>query len=425
MGKQAQISIIMIMVIIILVIFGIVYYLTSSSRERQAEKEMQTQQLAETKIKPIQEYVKSCLDLVSKNAVETIGKQGGYLYQSQGGPVPDFSNADVKKRFLVYDGFKVGYAVYGPEGDVVIYKSDPPGYPWAVFPYIETASGSAEYYFGFFGFNEMRALEKPFTNSIQGQLEVYTKNNLDACLDWSAFEQENIGITAQEAEINVVIGETTTMFKMKYPIAIKDKTSGAEQHLEEFIVNYNIRLRKFLDFIEYITDRDVTDIKFDISRQAGQDMSVKVVEDASGTKDDIVIITDARSVILDKPFEFRFARHNRNPALHFLAEKEISNNDLFGICNNAELTIVQDILKISNAQECTSSPKSKTIGLKAYDPDEDNTVFKLVIGQERNSYKVGLSDFYQGKFTFRIQVTDNEKIDWQDITLPMKAIEAG
>lgn len=425
MGKQAQISIIMIMVVIILVIFGIVYYITSSSRERQAEKEIQTQQLAETKIKPIQEYVKSCLDLVSKNAVETMGRQGGYLYQSQGGLVQDFSNADIKKKFITHDGLRVGYAVFEPEGDVVIYKSDPPEYPWEVFPYIETTAGIVEYYFGFFGFNEMPALEKPFTHSIQEQLEVYTKNNLNKCLDWSAFEQQNLDITAQEAEVSVVIGETTTMFKMKYPITIKDKTSGAEQHLEEFIVNYNIRLKKFLDFIEYITDRDVTDIEFDISKQTGQDMSVSIIEDAANTKDDIVIITDAKSAILDKPFEFRFARHNRNPALHFLIEEEISNDNLFGVCNNAELTIVQDMLKISNSRECTSSPDVKTIELKAYDPDEDALTFKLVIGQERNSYKVKSSDFYQGKFTFRVQVTDDEKIDWQDITLPMKAVEAG
>ncbi len=426
MGRKAQMTVIMIMVVIILAIFGVMYYLTSSTKERQAEKEIQTQKITETKIKPIQEYIKSCLDLVSKNAVETMGKQGGYLFESQGSIIPDYKDEDFRKKYLLYDNLKVGYSIYPPEGAVALYTSTPPSYPWEEFPNIETAAGPAEYFFGFFGYNEVPPLAKPFPLSIQEQLENYTQTNIKKCLDWSSFEKQNLKIRAGEPRVNVTIADTTTIFTMKYPITIMDNISKAEQHLEDFAVIYNIRLKQIFDFVEKITDRDVTDIKFDISKPAEKEMSTKVVKNIAGTMDDIIIVTDAKSTILDKPFEFRFARHNRNPALHYLDNKIISNNREFGICVDAELTMVKGMkneLVIDNPQGCTSKPPDKEIELKVDDPDEDVPILQMIIGQPKFSHIVQPTDFYQGYFNFRIQASDNELFDWQDLALEMKAMK--
>lgn len=426
MGRKAQMTVIMIMVVIILAIFGVMYYLTSSAKERQAEKEIQTQKIAETKIKPVQEYIKSCLDLVSKNAVETMGKQGGYLFETQGSIIPDYKDEDFGKKYLLYDNLKAAYSVYPPEGSVALYTSSVPSYPWEGFPNIETATGPAEYFFGFFGYNKVPPSAKPFPLSVQEQLENYTQSNIKKCLDWSSFEKQGLQIRAGEPRVNVTIADTTTIFTMKYPITITDNISKAEQHLEDFAAIYNIRLKQIFAFVEKITDRDVTDIRFDISKPAEKDMSTKVVKNIAGTMDDIIIVTDAKSTILDKPFEFRFARHNRNPALHYLDNQTISNNREFGICVGATLTILQGIkneLKIDNPPRCTSNPKDKTIELKVDDPDEDMPILKLVIGQERLTYTVEPTDFYHGYFNFRIQASDNELFDWQNLALEMKAIE--
>ncbi len=425
MGQKAQITVIMIMVILILLIFGVMYYLTTTSKEKKSEQGLQTQQLAASKIKPVQDYIKSCLDLVSKNSLETMGKQGGYLYRSQGGPITDYSAADIGKKYIVYDNLNVAYSIFPPEGDVAIFTSTPPQYPWESFPIIETSEGKATYFFGFFGYNEMPALEKPFLSSVQEQLEVYTKNNIDKCIDWQAFEKQNLHIKKGEIKTTVTIGETTTVFNMKYPLTITDNSSGVQQNLEEFSVAYNIRLKKIFNFVEYITDHDVTDANFEIAKQTVKDMNTNILRDIF-RKDDLVIATDSQSKILDKLFEFRFARHNRIPALHYLDKQAISNNENFGVCVNADLTIVKDTitqLQVNNPQGCGSHPISKEIMLNASDPDEDNQTFKLVIGQERNSYRVKPEDFYLGRFNFRIQVNDGEKFDWQDTSLPMKAVE--
>ena len=75
---------------------------------------------------------------------------------------------------------------------------------------------------------------------IQVQLEIFVKNNIDNCLDFSAFLEQGFGISKKEATIEVSINENDVVFKMEYPIIINSPISGKKTQIKDFIAKHNI-----------------------------------------------------------------------------------------------------------------------------------------------------------------------------------------
>ena len=93
---------------------------------------------------------------------------------------------------------------------------------------------------------------------------------------------------------------------------------------------------------------DIEDITFNLATAALYNMEVAVEPKA---ENDIITITDPLSILAGSPFEFRFARKNRKPALRWIDEElELPTFNL------------NDKMVIENLT--TKDPK-------AYDPDED------------------------------------------------------
>jgi len=72
------------------------------------------------------------------------------------------------------------------------------------------------------------------------QLEEYVEMNIDACLDFSIFEEQGFEISGEEAVINVSINDDDTTFKMVYPIIISNPVSGVKIEISEFLINHEI-----------------------------------------------------------------------------------------------------------------------------------------------------------------------------------------
>jgi len=133
MNKKGQITVIIIIVVLMLIIFGAVTYITGRTQEEKGEEMIRQQILSQAKIQPIQEFVSSCLDLAAKEALEVLGKQGGNLYISQGGLMPDQNKIDLGKTYLIYDGYDLPFAVTKPRGKFAIFDSELPQYPFQGF----------------------------------------------------------------------------------------------------------------------------------------------------------------------------------------------------------------------------------------------------------------------------------------------------
>ena len=75
---------------------------------------------------------------------------------------------------------------------------------------------------------------------IQVQLEIFVKNNIDNCLDFSTFLEQGFYISKKEATIEVSINENDVVFKMEYPIIINSPISGKKTQIKDFIAKHNI-----------------------------------------------------------------------------------------------------------------------------------------------------------------------------------------
>lgn len=79
--------------------------------------------------------------------------------------------------------------------------------------------------------------------SIREQLVNYVENNIDACLDFSAFEKQGFDISREDAAIEVSINQNDIVFKMEYPIIITGP-SGDKTEIKDFLVKHKTLLEE-------------------------------------------------------------------------------------------------------------------------------------------------------------------------------------
>lgn len=382
----------MIVALVMFIIVGLVLYLSRAAIKKQSEQSIKQIQGTPIEVQPIKEYVSACLDKLAKDGIILLGKQGGYIYASQGGTLVDFPSTDQGVSFIKYKEHDVAYNIYPPSFDSApqIYSSIPE-YPWPTFPY-ETADSTEEIFIGYFGMNNMPylySLQGP--HSIQSQLETFIDNNIDNCLDFTAFEEQGFDIVMNKSKTRVTIGNIDLSVMTHLPLTITNPQNEVFQ-IEEFTTNVNVRLKEIYALVKSLVDEDVTNIRFDMKDplNSHEFLNVNVVESMyvdEDSDDDIIIVTDLKSLIYGKPYEYIFARRNRAPALHY-----IKDNILY-FPPNEEIT--QE--KLLQGQE-----------LKAYDPDEDSYTFTL------NPESAIL---IVPQLIFKVEVSDDKKLDYQEITV--------
>ena len=331
MNRKSQITLFVIIGILLIFVAGIFFFYAKTILTNLPEQEIKG-------IEPINNYIINCIDQTATTAIELAGKQGGYIFESQGGLVKDFSDVYKGKFFIPYTDqngitYKVAYGISKRERDYgTIYKADTPEYPWIGFP------GDPPNYKGLFGDSELPVLYKkdgPF--SIQAEIESYVNNKTAECLDFSVFEDYEI--TAPENfKTEVTIAKNDVVISLDYPVQIK--TGTQTRNLNEFNVKKNIRLKAVYDFTKDLINLDNTDISFDIEKSSGgiySDRKEDVYE-----HDDIIIVKDQRSLLGNRPYEFWFARQNRPPAHNPSGEHKDPDEDA--------LTIKSDGLVVSDGQ---------------------------------------------------------------------------
>jgi len=84
------------------------------------------------------------------------------------------------------------------------------------------------------------SLENFGENYTEGEIESYVKNNIDTCLDFSAFEEQGFVILMKEANVGASINENDVVFRMEYPIIITNPAGREKTEIKDFIVKHNI-----------------------------------------------------------------------------------------------------------------------------------------------------------------------------------------
>ncbi len=389
--KKSQITMIMIIGLALFIIVSLVLYLSKSSLKKQSQQGIKKTQETAIEAQPVQEFVAKCLDKLSKDAVVLLGRQGGYIYKSQGGTLVDYSDADEGLFFVKYqkDGndFKAAYNILPPR-----FIPGPPAYPWETFPCETKACDKKPVFEWYFGINNIPPLiPSQGTNSIQSQIETFIDGNMQKCADFSFFENRGLEIEMSTAKTSVIIGTNDVSISSKIPIKITNRATGEAEEISDFSASLNLRIKELYYFARDIAANDVKNIRFNISDLKNEKNSFRILlpKDAL-SKDDLITITDDKSLVYGSPYQYTFSRRNRNPALYYI------KNDVLEFPKNYEI-------KLSDLLGATE--------LKAEDPDEDDLEFSVAPALPNNN------PLLLPQQTFKIEVSDGILSDYQIITV--------
>ncbi|MBI2657830.1 hypothetical protein HYX08_04010 [Candidatus Woesearchaeota archaeon] len=386
---KSQVTMLLIVGLVIFIAISLALYLSKSAVRKQSQQNIKRTQDAAAEVQPIKEFAAKCIDKLAKDAIILLGRQGGYIYASQGGTLVDYQDTDEGIFFANHNNFKVAYNILPPKFAVAPYASDAPDYPWAAFPY-RTAASNAEIFDGFFGISNMPPLnssEGP--NSIQVQIESFIDKNMESCANLEPFEKQGLEIEVQPSKTEVTIGSGDVSIRTKMPITIRNPATNELAEMNEFSANAGVRLRDLYFFSKELIENDIKNIKFDISdaKNSKDFFEVKTRKNEI-SNDDIIIVEDAKSLVYGKPLEYIFARRNRMPALYYIRKGTLE------FPHNFE--IKQDDL-LDNYR------------LKAEDPDEDNITFTITPSLPK---KLEIP-----QINFRVEASDGSLSDYQTVTV--------
>ena len=399
MEKRGQVTLFIILGIFILVAAGTAFYYKGEFLKDRLLSVTKAAVFPEN-VQLLKDELSSCYLVTAQEGLILLGRQGGYIYISQGGTLVDYQDTDEGLFFVNYNNLNVAYNVVPPALAIepslyspFPYSSEIPEYPWRTFPY-RTATSNAEVFEGFFGINHIPPLNSSGgPNSIQVQIESFIDNNIASCLDFNIFEKQGFSIEMQPSKTSVIIGSGDVSVASKVPIIITNQATKEFTELNKFSTSLNIRLRDVYFFAKELIENDIKNIKFDIGNinNSKDFINIKLIENIF-SNDDLIIITDEKSLISGKPSEYIFARRNRAPVLHYIRKTTLQ------FLQNYEIK-KEDLLQ--NSQ------------LKAEDPDEDKVEFTI----KTLSGKSPPVTLDSPQIKFKVEASDGKLSDYQTITV--------
>ena len=394
-SNMSQITMVIIAGLVLFILVGIIFYISKSAIKKTTQQGTKTTQSTAFDAQPIKEFASKCQEKLAKEAINYVGKQGGYIYKSQGGDLIDYGDIEQGAYYILYDYSKVSYNIKQPPiYSVSPYSSVVPEYPCKYFPHPCTNPNSGNFEFdGIFGISNFPPLNvSQGPHSIQSQIENYIDNKMQSCADLTPFIGQGYNFEINKSKTTVTLASSDVRISTFMPIRIFNKATGEQTYIDSFSATINVRLKEIYYFARDIINNDIAKINFNLKDPANDKNSfrINILENVL-SKDDIVTITDDKSQISGKQFEYRFARKNRIPALYYYQET----------LNLAENTpITKDVL-------LQNKP------LQAEDPDEDTLTFTItpnpsppiILNQPQMVFDVAVSD---GQYTDFERITANK-----------------
>ena len=399
--KNSQVTIFLILGIILVIAVVSVIMLSRFASKKTTDQEVTDIQEAAIDVQPIRNFVSECVNIQTKQALEFLGGQGGYLFNSQGGTLLEYPDYEEGNFFLNFEDKKVVFNILRTRFAAGIYGAKPPKYPWKTFPY-EDETRTQEVYQakGAFGMSNLPPLNKSYgVHSIQEQIERYIANNIDQCLVDETFEEQGFLVQKHDKKVEALINQQDITIRLSYPMEVSNIVSGETTKLEAFTTKVPVRFGQLHAFIKATIEQDTSNIQFDMSKAArSAGFSVSVIRDIF-EQNDIVTITDEQTRINGRPYSYIFARQNRPPALFYVPEQvSVPRIDP---ATSSPIFLTEDII-IPNYPS----------GLQALDPDED-----LIDSSDFSIQPSGSPQFLLPAHEFTIMVSDGRLSDFQTVTV--------
>jgi len=371
--RKAQIGAFIMLGLVILSIFLFLFYVRGQIQTSQAETRVDIASEVLRKMPALNYYVSLCLKDSSENALLLLGKQGGAIYNDQGG-LTDINSVPVFR----YDAGNVTYGITSINTSMknaqrlmgTVGYPYPPDYPCIALldpsiysctepPYSEFVSPKLMpvkfFPFGLKnlpllcipgGPNDITSNIYPFPcpsgsygpDSMQEQMEVFIFQALQNCTNFSEIKKSiPYNITSGLPNITPIIGENDIIVRATYPINITIEGYGAVR-LFDFEVRIPIRLKKIYGLADFLAYNDANFIDFNLTKDYDSDVYQTIYWDpyisiekscprcSQGDYTSIIQINDSASNMRGSPYYFRFASENRIPALDWIHKTDYAES---------------------------------------------------------------------------------------------------
>ncbi len=229
MDKKGQITLFIIIGIILLIATALIFFIKGQVTKDRIELDLQLDSVSDND-KPVQDFVLSCLNDVSKEGITRIGDHGGYT--------------SVKNQSLTTQSFDINEQDYSESDAVALTESHYVPY-WL---YLKTTNDCTSC--------PLTTQYMPTIESMQDELEYYLSMKFRDCInDFYVFEDQGITVVEQgDPSFEVQIGESKVYISSKYPIKVSSTTS--ESTLENYYVEVDVRLKPMYELAKLIVEKE-------------------------------------------------------------------------------------------------------------------------------------------------------------------------
>lgn len=273
-NKKSQITLFMLIALVILFIFGFLFYLkftiTTGDTERDAKHPI-ADFLESSSFKG---FVQSCLDRSLIEGLDLVGKQGGFIYDYQGGIHKENKSIIVPISYEDNEkSYNVTYALLKPQRDLPNYPFYNPSFS------IPFWSGVFNFYYGRFPFNNLplpplcenqggNAMYLPDLrysclfygpNAIQSSLKKFVANKTTQCLkNTNSFQGQEINFSMVETEI--IFGEDAVIGGMNLSMQATSDSGMKETRYFVFQSRQGVRLKYLYELVENMVFLNANDL---------------------------------------------------------------------------------------------------------------------------------------------------------------------
>jgi len=401
MNEKGQVTLFVIIAIVILFSVMLIYSTSQTFLDAKLQTEAEKAVGSFIELNSINHYVESCLETVTVEGLTLLSDQGGVIYDYQGGNTPtihpfsfnegrDYYPYRFKKEWINSSGEieyynvirNVSYGIY----DYVFCPAFRKGVPvdlndetTSYYPVLKTPIENflSTYYnrksqggcidivpvwsSGFLGKNRIPALCsynganavnseigltcKPYAydnmlveNSMQRSLEIYVKNKLPECVNFSIFLDQDLNISVKDEELDVVATFQTprgVSMRASYPFEVKFGLRNIVTSID-FYSRLDINIKSLYNYVFQLIRESVQNPYFRVLRDWNNVSKIDeylpafeleiykhpckedICYSTKSIYDDMYIITDHSSLIKGRPFSLAFAVKQRKPILDYI-----------------------------------------------------------------------------------------------------------
>ncbi|MBI2128716.1 hypothetical protein HYU07_00605 [Candidatus Woesearchaeota archaeon] len=160
-------------------------------------------------ISPIRNYIDSCINVVSQDAIARLGQQGGYV------ALPNSIKNNPAKNIVFFGPYKVPYWYYDAASHI------------------------------------------PPEKQMEQQISDYVEENINGCIqDLDLFRQDFDIETVKQPTAQTKIAENDVVINVDYRLKIKNARTGEETKLKDFSAHSNVKLKKIYELAKKILDAE-------------------------------------------------------------------------------------------------------------------------------------------------------------------------